>query len=162
MSANPIERVSGVSGRAVEQGDHPAVWTPPTGSTAEPDTEAPGDTAQLSPFAQFVAVLEDLRSSDSAKYAQVSRKVAAILDRNAEIARSQGNASAARQLEQLSADFLEASTSGNLLQDLSAAVGQPEAGSGFIAILETAESHSAQTTALDSVAILVETESSSR
>jgi hypothetical protein len=161
MSENPIQPISRISGRGVEQDDH-FTWDPAVGIAAKPTGQATGDATQLSPLAQFVATLEALRSSDPAKYAEVTQKVAAILDSNAQMARSQGNASAAGQLDQLSVDFSAASLSGHLgglLQDLSAAVSHPApAGSSVLAVLETGENHNAQITALDSVAILIETE----
>jgi hypothetical protein len=160
MSANPIEPISGVSSRGVQQDEH-LIWAPATATAAKPTSQVSGDTTQLSPLAQFVATLEALRSSDPAKYAQVTQKVAAILDGNAQIARSQGNAGAASQLDQLSVDFSAASISGHLnglLQDLSATVGHPTTvGGKLLAVLETGESHDAQITALDSAGTLVET-----
>lgn len=83
------------------------------------------DSGQLSPLAQLMSTLQQLQQSDPAKYAQVTGQIATNLQSAAQTAQANGNTGAANQLNQLSADFTNASKSGQLpnIQDLAKAVG---------------------------------------
>jgi ribosomal protein L22 len=83
------------------------------------------DGQQLSPFAQMMSTLQQLQHSDPTKYSQVTQQIATNLQSAAQTAQSDGNTSAANQLNQLAADFSNASKSGQLpnIQDLAQAVG---------------------------------------
>ena len=83
----------------------------------------PTDNQQLSPFAQLISTLQQLQQSDPAKYQQVTQQIATNLQSAAQTAQADGNTTAATQLNQLSTDFSNASTSGQLpnIQDLAQA-----------------------------------------
>ena len=83
----------------------------------------PADNQQLSPFAQIVSQLQQLQQSDPTKYQQVTQQIATNLQSAAQTAQADGNTTAANQLNQLSTDFSNASTSGQLpnIQDLAQA-----------------------------------------
>jgi hypothetical protein len=83
----------------------------------------PTDNQQLSPFAQLVSQLQQLQQSDPTKYQQVTQQIATNLQSAAQTAQADGNTTASSQLNQLSTDFSNASTSGQLpnLQDLAQA-----------------------------------------
>jgi len=83
----------------------------------------PTDNQQLSPFAQLVSQLQQLQQSDPTKYQQVTQQIVTNLQSAAQTAQADGNTIAANQLNQLSTDFSNASTSGQLpnLQDLAQA-----------------------------------------
>jgi len=93
-----------------------------SGATASQLQQA--DQSQLSPFAQIVSKLQDLQQSDPAKYKQVTEQISANLTAAAQTAQSNGNTTAATQLNQLASDFSDASKSGNLpnFKDLAQAV----------------------------------------
>jgi hypothetical protein len=103
------------------------------GITANTAASPPqSDSSRLSPFAQLANTLQQLQESDPTKFKQVTQQVAANLQSAAQTARSQGNSAAASQLKQLSADFTNASQTGQLpnLQDLAQAVGGGAGASG--------------------------------
>lgn len=79
----------------------------------------------MSPFAQMLSTLQQLQQNNPAQYAQVTGQISTNLTAAAKTAQSEGNTSAASQLNQLAADFSGASTSGQLpnIQDLAQAVG---------------------------------------
>jgi hypothetical protein len=83
------------------------------------------DSNQLSPFAQMMSELQQLQESDPTKYKEVTKQIAANLQTAAQTATSDGNTTAATQLNQLATDFTNASQSGQLpnIQDLALAVG---------------------------------------
>jgi hypothetical protein len=83
------------------------------------------DGTGLSPFAQLLSTLQQLQQSDPTKYAQVTQQIATNLQSAAATAQSDGNTTAATQLNQLASDFTDASKSGQLpnVQDLAKAVG---------------------------------------
>jgi hypothetical protein len=85
----------------------------------------PPDSSQLSPLAQLLSTLQQLQQSDPTKYKQVTQQIATNLQNAAQTATSDGNTTAANQLNQLATDFSNASQSGQLpnIQDLSQAVG---------------------------------------
>jgi HSP90 family molecular chaperone len=82
------------------------------------------DSGQLSSFARVANALQQLQQSNPSKYRQVAQQIAANLQSGAQAAQSQGNATAATQLNQLTTDFTTASQTGQLpnLQDLAQAV----------------------------------------
>jgi hypothetical protein len=81
------------------------------------------DNQQLSPFAQLLGTLQQLQQSDPSKYQQVTQQIATNLQSAAQTAQADGNTTLAGQLNQLSTDFSNASTSGQLpnIQDLAQA-----------------------------------------
>ena len=83
------------------------------------------DNSRLSPFAQMLAELQQLQTTDPAKYSQVTQQIASNLTTAAQTATSSGNTTAATQLTQLASDFTSASKSGQLpsVSDLAQAVG---------------------------------------
>jgi hypothetical protein len=83
------------------------------------------DNARLSPFAQLLNTLQQLQQTDPTKYQQVTGQIATNLQTAAQNAQSEGNTTAANQLNQLATDFTSASRSGQLpnVQDLAQAVG---------------------------------------
>jgi hypothetical protein len=83
------------------------------------------DNSQLSPFAQLMSTLQQLQQSNPTQYQQVTQQIATNLQTAAQTATSEGNTTAATQLNQLSTDFTNASQSGQLpnIQDLAQAVG---------------------------------------
>jgi len=93
------------------------------GATGASSIALPTDNQQLSPFAQLVSQLQQLQQSDPTKYQQVTQQIATNLQSAAQTAQADGNTVAANQLNQLSTDFSNASTSGQLpnLQDLAQA-----------------------------------------
>jgi hypothetical protein len=94
-------------------------------STAASSSLEQSDTGGLSPFAQLMSTLQQLQQSNPTKYAQVTEQIAKDLTTAAQTAQSQGNSSAASQLNQLATDFTNASTTGQLpnIQDLAQALG---------------------------------------
>ena len=83
------------------------------------------DSNRMSPFAQMLSELQQLQQTDPSKYQQVTQQISTNLTTAANTATSEGNTAAATQLNQLAADFSNASTSGQLanVQDLAQAVG---------------------------------------
>ena len=83
------------------------------------------DDSRLSPFAQLLNTLQQLQQSDPTRYQQVTGQIATNLQSAAQTAQSEGNTTAANQLNQLATDFTNASKSGQLpnVQDLAQAVG---------------------------------------
>jgi len=83
------------------------------------------DSGQLSPFAQLLNTLQQLQQSDPTKYQHVTQQIATNLQSAAQTAQTNGNTTAASQLNQLATDFTSASTSGQLpnIQDLAQAMG---------------------------------------
>jgi hypothetical protein len=83
------------------------------------------DNGQLSPFAQLLNTLQQLQQSDPTKYQQVAQQIATNLQTAAQTAQTDGNTTAASRLNQLAADFTNASQNGQLpnIQDLAQAIG---------------------------------------
>ncbi|HLH43301.1 MAG TPA: hypothetical protein VKV74_09970 [Bryobacteraceae bacterium] len=83
------------------------------------------DSSSLSPFTQLLGALQQLQQSNPAQYSQVAGQIAQNLQSAAQTATSDGNTTAANQLNQLAADFTSASQTGQLpnVQDLAAAIG---------------------------------------
>jgi len=82
------------------------------------------DNQQLSPFAHLLNTLQQLQQSDPAKYQQVTQEISTNLQSAAQTAQADGNSTAANHLNQLAADFTNASQSGQLpnIQDLAQAM----------------------------------------
>jgi hypothetical protein len=82
------------------------------------------DNSQLSPFVQIMGSLQQLQQSDPSKYQQVTQQIATNLQSAAQTAQSEGNTTAASQLNQLASDFTSASQNGQTssLQDLAKAL----------------------------------------
>jgi len=83
------------------------------------------DQSGLSPFAQVLTTLQQLQQSNPTEYQQVTQQIATNFQTAAQTAQSQGNSTAANQLNQLATDFNNASSSGQLpnVQDLAKAIG---------------------------------------
>ncbi len=99
-----------------------------SGNTASSTPVAAGnnqDTNQLSPFAQVLSSLQQLEQSNLPQYQQVTQQIASHLQTASQSATAAGSTSLASQLTQLSSDFNNASTSGQLpdIQDLAQALG---------------------------------------
>jgi hypothetical protein len=97
-------------------------------TTATSGTSASGstqDTNQLSPLAQILGSLQQLQQSNPAQYQQVTLQISNNLQAGAQSATASGNTGLASELTQLSTDFKNASTSGQLpnVQDLAQAIG---------------------------------------
>lgn len=82
------------------------------------------DSGRLSPFVQVMDSLQQLQQSDPSKYQQVTQQIATNLQSAAQTAQSEGNSTAASQLNQLASDFTSASKNGQLpnVQDLAQAL----------------------------------------
>jgi hypothetical protein len=93
-------------------------------STAASSGLEQSDNGGLSPFAQLMSTLQQLEQSNPTEYAQVTQQIATDLTTAGQTAQSEGNTTAANQLNQLATDFTNASTSGQLpnVQDLAQAV----------------------------------------
>jgi aromatic ring hydroxylase len=93
-------------------------------STAASSLSEQSDNGGLSPFAQLMSTLQQLEQSNPTEYAQVTQQIATDLTTAGQTAQSEGNTTAANQLNQLATDFTNASTSGQLpnVQDLAQAV----------------------------------------
>src|SRR5580698_3647743 len=96
-----------------------------TGNTSGAAATSAASSSQLSPFAQLLNTLQQLQQSNPTQYQQVTQQIANNLQTAAQTATSEGNTTAASQLTQLSTDFTNASTSGQLpnIQDLAQAIG---------------------------------------
>jgi hypothetical protein len=83
------------------------------------------DNSQLSPFAELLNTLQELQQSNPTEYQQVTQQIATNLQSAARTAQSEGNTTAANQLNTLATDFTNASQSGQLpnIQDLAQAIG---------------------------------------
>jgi hypothetical protein len=94
----------------------------PSTTTSVGNTQA---TSEASPFAQVLSSLQELEQSSFAKYQQVTQQVAGNLQTASQSATASGNTALAGQLNQLSTDFQNASTSGQLpnVRDLAQALG---------------------------------------
>ncbi len=86
---------------------------------------AGSDKSQLSPLAKLATFLQQLQQSNPAEYQSITQQIAANLQTAAQADQTNGNSAGATQLNQLSADFANASATGQLpdLQDLAQALG---------------------------------------
>jgi hypothetical protein len=97
-----------------------------TGTTnSAPVAAPPSDETRVSPLANLLGELQQLQQTNPAEYQQVTQQISTNLQTAAQTAQTDGNTTAANQLSQLSTDFANASTSGQLpnLQDLAQAAG---------------------------------------
>lgn len=80
--------------------------------------------AQLSPFAQVLSALQQLQQSNPTQYQQVTSQIATNLQNAASTATANGNTTKATELNQLAADFNNASQNNTLpnVQDLTRAM----------------------------------------
>jgi predicted secreted protein len=97
-------------------------------STSASSTSAstlPSDSNQLSPLGQILGSLQQLQQTNPSQYQQVTLQISNNLQTASQSATSSGNTALASELTQLSTDFKNASTSGQLpnVQDLAQAVG---------------------------------------
>lgn len=94
-------------------------------STGTSSVTAQSENSQLSPFAQLMSTLQQLQQTNPTEYKQVTQQIATNLKAAAKTATSDGNTTAATQLNQLATDFTTASQSGQLpnVQDLAQAIG---------------------------------------
>jgi len=94
-------------------------------TTSSTSALASQDTNQLSPFAQILSSLQQLQQSNPSQYAQVTQQISTNLQTAAQSATAAGNTGLASEATQLSTDFKNASTSGQLpnVQDLAQALG---------------------------------------
>jgi hypothetical protein len=83
------------------------------------------DNSQLSPFASIMSTLQQLQQTNPSEYQQITQQISTNLGTAAQTAQTDGNATAATQLNQLSTDFSSASKSDQLpsVQDLAKAIG---------------------------------------
>lgn len=105
----------------------PSSTSTSTNTTSAGLTSASGtqDTNQLSPFAQVLGSLQQLQQSNPSQYQQVTQQISNNLQTASQSATANGNTGLASELTQLSSDFKNASTSGQLpnVQDLAQAIG---------------------------------------
>ena len=96
-----------------------------TTSAGLSSTSGTQDTNQLSPFAQVLGSLQQLQQSNPSQYQQVTQQISNNLQTASQSATANGNTGLASELTQLSSDFKNASTSGQLpnVQDLAQAIG---------------------------------------
>jgi hypothetical protein len=83
------------------------------------------DNSQLSPFADIMSTLQQLQQTNPSQYQQITQQISANLLTAAQTAQTDGNTTAATQLNQLSTNFSGASKSGQLpnILDLAQAIG---------------------------------------
>ncbi|MGA2113692.1 MAG: hypothetical protein ABSH56_02950 [Bryobacteraceae bacterium] len=95
-----------------------------TAASSATGTASASDSTHLSPFAQLMSTLQQLQQSNPTEYQQVTAQIATNLQNAAQTAQSDGNATAASQLNTLANDFTTASQTGQLpnIQDLAQAV----------------------------------------
>src|SRR5581483_8121683 len=72
----------------------------------------PGDSSQVSPFAQLMSTLQQLQQSNPAQYKQITATLASNVQQAATTAQNNGEAGEANALNQLAASFNQASQSG--------------------------------------------------
>jgi hypothetical protein len=110
-----------------------SLFASPSSSNTSANTTSAGlgstsgtqDTNQLSPFAQVLGSLQQLQQSNPSQYQQVTQQISNNLQTASQSATANGNTGLASELTQLSSDFKNASTSGQLpnVQDLAQAIG---------------------------------------
>ena len=95
-------------------------------STSTSASTFPSDSNQLSPLGQILGSLQQLQQTNPSQYQQVTLQISNNLQTASQSATSSGNTALASELTQLSTDFKNASTSGQLpnVQDLARAVGR--------------------------------------
>ena len=129
MSIGPLINLA--SGYIQSLFSSPAVGSSSTNTSANTTSAGLGstsgtqDTNQLSPFAQVLGSLQQLQQSNPSQYQQVTQQISNNLQTASQSATANGNTGLASELTQLSSDFKNASTSGQLpnVQDLAQAIG---------------------------------------
>lgn len=86
----------------------------PGSSHRSSTNSTPGDSSQVSPFAQLMGSLQQLQQSNPAQYKQITATLASNLQQAATTAQNNGEAGEANALNQLGASFNQASQSGQL------------------------------------------------
>jgi len=116
---------SGLSHAVLPTGLFPARSAASAGTVSNVSVARRPDTGKLSSFGQLLNTLQQLQHTNTAQFQQVTQQIATNLQGAAQKAQSDGNTSAASQLNLLSTDFRLASASGQLpnLQDLAGAIG---------------------------------------
>lgn len=79
-----------------------------------PTVQVQPDSTQLSPLAQLLSQLQQLKLTDPTRYLQLTGQIATNLQSAAQTAPSDGDTTAAAQLSQLATDFSNASQTGPL------------------------------------------------
>jgi hypothetical protein len=122
MSISPVSNLSSYLQSVLSTTLQSSGFTTQTNAAS---LQSPSDSSQLSPFVQVMNTLQQLQQSNPTQYQQVTQQIATNLQAAAQTAQSSGNTTAADQLNQLAADFTNASTSGQLpnIQDLAQAMG---------------------------------------
>jgi hypothetical protein len=125
MSTSPISNLNSYLQQILDTALQSAGSTTSTTSNGVSATSTQSDNGQLSPFAQLLSTLQQLQESNPTQYQQVTAQLATNLQAAAQTATTDGNTSAASQLNQLATDFNNASQSGQLpnISDLAQAVG---------------------------------------
>jgi hypothetical protein len=124
-----IGSLANIAGGYLQSIISPALRSAGLTSTISSNTNTTGtsqpDNGQISPFAQLLNTLQKLQQSNPAQYGQVTQQIATNLSGAAQIAQSNGNTTAAGELNTLASDFTSASQSGQLpsVQDLAKALG---------------------------------------
>jgi len=95
------------------------------GSASLASAALQADNSQLSPFADILSTLQRLQQTNPSQYQQIAQQISINLGTAAQTAQTDGNTTAATQLNQLSTDFSTASKSGQLpnILDLAQAIG---------------------------------------
>jgi hypothetical protein len=122
MSIGPI---AGIAGSYLQSIISPALRSAGLTTTSNSGGASQPDNGQLSPFAQLLNTLQQLQQSNPSQYGQVTQQIATNLQSAAQTAQSNGNTTAASELNTLASDFTSASQSGKLpsVQDLAKAMG---------------------------------------
>jgi len=85
-----------------------------TSGTAGAGSPPQADSSQLSPLGQVLSTLQQLQQSNPGEYKKVTQQIAAGQQTAAQTAQSTGNTIAANELNGLSSDFTNASSTGQL------------------------------------------------
>jgi hypothetical protein len=126
MSTSAIGGFSNLASILISALQSAGLSSSPTGNVGTQQS----DNTSISPLGQILSTLQQLQESDPTKYKQVTAQIATNLQNAAQTAKSDGLTGAATELNQLSSDFANASSSGQLpnIQDLSQAVDQSGGG----------------------------------
>jgi len=124
MSIGPILNLAGGYIESLFTGAANGSSSTNTAATKAATGNTPGSN-ELSPFAQILSSLQQLEQSSLSQYQQVTQQVAGNLQTASQSAIAAGKTALSSQLTQLSTDFKNASTSGQLpnVQDLAQAIG---------------------------------------
>jgi len=121
MGIGPLIGIAGsyVESIFTKHANGPSSTGTPGGALSTPDNQ------QLSPVAQVLSSLQQLRQANPAQYQQVTEQISANLNSAAQAATANGDSALAGDLTKLSGDFNSASASGQLpnVRDLAQSVG---------------------------------------